>query len=802
MASQPFLSVRARNCCKAVGVRTIEELAAFLRHHDLRDIPHCGLKTANELREAVDNYLLSAHREAATHEFEIPATLSSVVNEVFDNQLLSIEDERIREEFSRQFPSAALLVNAAVNSPNSLFTPGHNLGYRLNARLWQHLLDALQGISEVEVGSALETSFVKTIQNTWRTVRSTFQRACNKLLVELLSDGAKRIVAREYKTKFNQLSTRSQNYLRGVNSTPLAIIEILDRIEVEKKGNGYGLGTGKDIIETYGDYKDFLISLTEISDREIEPLLVKNSFSFLKAEEVDHVVEFNRSRGCYPFFYLAFCYFKNTSDRDAKIYDRYNGITAPAERFLDIAQTYNLSSERVRQINLQFRPAKVGQLLEHVTPQQYPFLSEDAIEVEKYCSEISEEEFGGKEENFTAASFVALLCLFAPFRPFDFNAERFLLSRRFEQTIDVRSAWDAISKALHSRPAARVKIPLEILISPYIISDQIGSRKICDFLVQRIVNNYNIEVDENYNIELRRKAMFFEDALIKIIEEAREPMHFDDILHKFYSTYPQYVSKPSGTLHYILLASPRIKCIGKTSTFILSEWADYNTLTLRDLIAAILRESPVPLSLDEIVKILKDKGRHTNKNSVKSNISTDTKNNFVRYNGGLFGVSTKTYPPEFEQQETKESPRKSFADRLKEYLDFVDTHQHAPFLCGEGLEATLYRWVRNVQKGFIESTPEQWEELQCELKKREQYLMPKEEYNFMQRCEEFIHYVKTHCALPTQKTDPSLYIWFQKARKKTIALTGRKRQAYNSLLDFLSHSGYTYSHRRHSRHND
>lgn len=786
------LSVRAKNCCNSVDVHSIEELSAFAASHDLLKVPHCGHKTVLELKAAIDRYVHSTSNTEKNCESVIPESILNTVENTFDNQVLSIEDEEIFNSLCNRFSSASVFVNSIVNLPSSLFNPIIDITYRQNIKLWDILLNTLLRISNISVSSPFETVFINKVQNAHNACKRVLNKEANKLLFKFISSETLLVVETEYNKRIDKLGTRAQNYLSSIGASHTLILDILDDYELERSnGKGYRLATIVDIINTFEGYKNFIIDLTETDNNEIEYLVIQHEFPFLNSEQVEKLVQFKSQEGRIPFFYVVFCYFCNTPDRESIMYDRYTGISLPAENLNDIAISFKLSRERVRQIISRYKPTPILHLAKVASVEQYPFLAEDVIDVEKCFSEISEIEFSTQLRNFIPNSFAVIVQLFTKFNLYDFNGSKFLLSENFTTSFDISNSWIDVNKALNSKTLEDVSIPIDFFISNYILSNKIDYVQIRDFIVKLIVKNFDVEIDDDFNILLQKNFIDFENELFTIIERAGKPMLFEDIIAEFYETHSEYASKSPATLRLAMFNSPRIKSVGKTSSFTLAKW-NFSTLTVRGLIAAILQESDVPLSLDTLVEILETKGRKTNKNSVNSSILSDTKNNFVKFKGGLVGIGSKIYDPIYEIQDADAVARKSFSERLKDYTEFIDTNFHIPFSSQDDIEASLYRWYRNVEKGIIDVTPQQKEQLQRELKKREQYIMSKAEFDFLQRCNDFKYYVSTEFDLPTQKSNSSLYLWFLKARKESDKLSHKNKVAYSDLLDFLAQYGFSF----------
>lgn len=786
------LSVRAKNCCEAEGIHTIEELAAYATTHDLHKVRNCGLKTVMELKEIINKYAHCTVAPKSEHESLVPPSLRNKVEEIFDNQVLSINDDEIFNVLCGRYSSATVFLDSVLNTPSSILYHFPELNYRQNIYLWNVILDIIFRLSNISVSNPIEAVFKERIRDSYSLCSRWLKKESNKLLFEFLPKDLLLVVENEYVKCIDRLSTRAQNYLRKTHSSYFTILDFLEGLETDKSnGKGCGVGTITDINQAFKDYKEFIIELIDTPKQDIEYLVTKNEFPFLNTKQVANVVAYKEQEDRIPFFYVVFNYFCNSKDREAIMFDRYNGITTPSENLSYIAASFNLTRERVRQIIIKYRPTKILRFTQPPSPEQYPFLSEDIIDVNKCFAEILETEFAGEQINFTSDSFVGIAQLFTNYSLYDFNGTKYLFSQKMHQSFDFNNAWVDISKTFNSKTTEDVSIPISFFISNYILTNEIDYCIIRDFILQLIVNNFEVEVDENYNVILQKNFINIEDELFKIIEQAGKPISFDDILAEFYLSHPEYSYKSPGTIRLILLNSHRIKSVGKTSSFSLAQW-NFSTLTVRGLIAAILQESDVPLSLDTLVEILESKGRKTNKNSVNSSILSDTKNDFVKFKGGLIGIGSKTYDPTYEVQDPESIARKSFSERLKDYIEFIDVNFHVPFLTQDETEASLYRWYRNVEKGTIDVSPQQKEQLKRELSKRKHYIMTKSEYAFSQRCVDFKYYVSTEFELPTQKSDSSLYMWFLKARKESENLSPKNSDAYNDLIDFLVQYGFTF----------
>ena len=168
---------------------------------------------------------------------------------------------------------------------------------------------------------------------------------------------------------------------------------------------------------------------------------------------------------------------------------------------------------------------------------------------------------------------------------------------------------------------------------------------------------------------------------------------------------------------------------------------------------------------------------------------SDEKCDYVKFKGGFIGLSSKSYDSYFVIENVS-IVRKSFEERIIDYLDFIDSNRHVPFSSSDENEASLYRWYRNVVTGVLDITPEQKNRLEFEMSKRQQYIMTASEFAFIEKCEDFKYYVSTEFELPDVKSNSSLYSWFSKARQNIAELDGKKKMAWDNLVSFLLDYGF------------
>ena len=454
----------------------------------------------------------------------------------------------------------------------------------------------------------------------------------------------------------------------------------------------------------------------------------------------------------------------------------------------EIAHEFGLSRERIRQIISHYLPSsELYNIITLLDNQFYPFLNRDFIDPSEVYPVISNVEFAHPDE-FSEDAFIGILLLSERFKPLIYGGKTLILNTEIFNSFDFEPAIKDIANMVLSKTVENVALPISIFISNYILSNSFDSQKI-EHILSYIANRVlGVEIDRNNNILLKQNAIDVEDVFYKILDSNGTPLSFDELCARLFDLYPT-VSYAPGTLRSFLSNSDRISAIGKTSTFTLKKW-NVSHLTIRGLIHQILEECDIPLSLGEIVEFLAIKGRRTSKNSVNSNILLDEKYDFVKYEGGLIGIKSKNYGTSYVPIDRSLMSRKSFEERISDFLNYIDTNHHIPFASSDNVEASLNRWYKNVIKGVINVTEEQKELLETELSKREEFIMTSSEFAFIEKCKDMKYFVSSKFELPNIKTDAKLYNWFSKTRQKSFQFTPQKEKAYKDLIQFLSDYGF------------
>lgn len=785
-----MLSVRALNCCKSIGVENLFQLLEYAKSNDLYHIRNCGPKTILELQDAINRYSSDTLIDSDNQDDALSNCLSSPVERIFDDCVLNCKED-VQEHFLNVFPNAKTLYTQCLLDYSSIFFPLPNtVSIETVFECWQLGYDILNKTSQIIPPNFISkvNSFGSKLSNCLGLVNEHFIGAKVEFILSRLSVSLIEVLNNEFERIKGQLSTRARNILEKERITAKTIIQFCNGLVDYRNIRCCGKQTASDIIVAYSSFYEFLIQLANSSPEKCNEIIIRTKYQFLNDEEAKEIIHFYEEYGHLPFFKLVYLYFTRSNDRQDVIYDRAKGITKSLQSLTDIASEFCLSRERIRQIVSHYSPSSIlNDIMTLLDGQFYPFLNKDCINPSEVYSIISNTEFAQLNE-FSEDAFVGILSLSKEFKSLIFGEKTLIISTTAFDSFDFGASIKDISNTLSSKTTEDVTLPISIFINNYIINNSFCYQKIENIVAYIVKYMFEIDVEQNNNILLKRNAIDVEDEFCKILENIGKPLSFDELCLRLLDSHPT-ISYAPGTLRSFLFNSDRITAIGKTSIYTLKKW-NVSNLTIRGLIHQILEESDTPLSLDDIVDFLAIKGRNTNRNSVNSNILLDDKYNFVKFEGGLVGLESKKYATSYIQIDRSSVSRKSFDERIVDYLDYIDTNHHIPFASSDDAEASLNRWYNNVLKGVLDVTEEQKNRLETELSKREEYIMTSSEFSFIEKCKDLKYFVSSKYELPTNKTDALLYNWFSKIRKKSFKLTPKKEKAYKDLIQFLSNYGF------------
>ena len=252
-----------------------------------------------------------------------------------------------------------------------------------------------------------------------------------------------------------------------------------------------------------------------------------------------------------------------------------------------------------------------------------------------------------------------------------------------------------------------------------------------------------------------------------IVSEASAPLTIPDIIRIASEQYPLYPFQ-EDEVRIALREDTRIQYIRRGAQQTQYLLASRNAPTsIRDAVVKVLSNSDTPVPLDDIVSYVLAFFPTSSKNSIRTSLLSDGQNRFVQFDGGKYGLSSRTYPPEFVQ--VADTSRLSFAERLILLKKFLAEKNRFPSVDStDEQEVDFAKWVdRNQDRKEVKElmgafASDIWS-TQC------------------MRCEYYI--IKHNGKLPPKDKEPILYKWLFNATMdlKEERLTQEQRKMFLHL---------------------
>ena len=200
-------------------------------------------------------------------------------------------------------------------------------------------------------------------------------------------------------------------------------------------------------------------------------------------------------------------------------------------------------------------------------------------------------------------------------------------------------------------------------------------------------------IDGQYILE-GKKVREVGDVVFEFLTEKGVPVSVENILKRLNEEFPnKYKTKTS--LYNVLKRDGRFGYISQSKEYGLLKWDDVQYGSIRDVIVSYLSESDEPKTLTEITKFVL-KHRNSNETSIRS--SMETGDQFYEVSRGLYGLTGRSY---------EDWKRRKWFDTCSKCFDFIrKQHRKPAYAIGE-LE--LSDWFKEAKKDFKEGnlTPDQ-----------------------------------------------------------------------------------------------
>lgn len=810
------ISVRTYNCLRHADMVTVEDVLNYAKSPmELMKLKNFGKKSYTEivplLRE-VQSKKKSQKPKTPDSVFELVGdTIGEILREAFET--LFTEDNDITRFFKACYPSVMDLHSKVVGDEKNLleihgeFTLTENVEIR---RMYARYL-------ENATNSMLDRQHVDN--DTYTEYKSTLTELKPRLEEFSYQDKAMYFISTEARDflqsvymqmRERKLSLRGRKFVEHSAPRFEDLAQYFDSALLDYKKLCPGQNMMKTLTEVFNFnklLKDQFDRYWQMNDNEIQMALLRRDHPYLSSVERKFVMDYSREYGRFPMFFLLYSYMRLSEVRDNKIFSLLYGIFDGKERTLnELAEIMNLTRERIRQILSKKLEVHETELIMTNAWENYDLLSLPFItpkSVEYLCIKECE------HLNFDFRTFARLMQLLGDWN-FEVSVKNnrgnhelqrianqyeteivgevaVVINRKKMPSIKVVDCVDSLRALVSSRYTGDTPIHLEASLNNVASEEKSNAVKLMAYIAKE---GLGLEVTESCEVIVRKNYIDVAEDLYTILAQKGEPMSIDDLFQAFKQKYPNHKYTESGQIRTYLFRHPSIKSIGNTARYGLDSWENVFFGTIRDLLAKILEESEEPVHIEPLFNAVLEHYPNTNIKSVQSSMD-DRLGRFVQFCDGYYGLSSKTYDESFEEIST-ERQRFRYEERFANFRKFIEEYNRYPVSTNGDHEASLYRWLYNVQNGVLDISKEQKQQLEDALRRDELDFIPRNatENDFRNKCRDYKAYINSHYALPTNSTEPEMYSWMMRSKANYNSYVDHRRKYLTDLFNYVTSLGF------------
>lgn len=510
---------------------------------------------------------------------------------------------------------------------------------------------------------------------------------------------------------------------------------------------------------------------------------LKDDFPFLLDKEIEFCIGYTEKFDDLPKIYILYKSLIRSNDRQAQMLCYRYGLYADAEtKSLDeLAEMFKLTRERVRQLT-----DADGKALKKVSPEglvcesdfsDIMFMSEND---EKVSTIINDQNL-----NISTKQLIILIDILSKrlgSSSFVKDGITYLYSWELWERINFEKIDAFIKENVPSKRTENIEVSLTDIIKQ---SDTKCDEDGLKFMKQ-IISCY---LSDTLSLSLNEGERYFweqthvsNEEILEIVADNDAIITTEEILSECENRFPGL-----KCTYIDISQNPYLSAVGLKGYVPKSERARYFS-SIGDCISAILNESRRPMSTSELLDEVLERGNVTNLNSLRSLLSRKEENRFTRFVGDLWGLNGYEYSDEKVSLSTIVK-RKSFNEHLSDLKDFVLNNHRMPTTTKGDDEASIVRWIRNVQNDNIDVSADEKQRLDLYLSDNKDVPQNSIENRFLQNCITYRKVVAFLGKRPSIESRPQLCMWFYTSIKKKDTLSFNCKRWFNELLEWLEEEG-------------
>lgn len=810
-----LLTLQACNALYKRGIRTIGEITEWKKKRFLNQIhfSQSELKDINSLLKRIKsgyiyiaqryhspNYLSANIPPSITSSLKYPNEVNSLnvdcntftrayVFKAYDNisQLRGDAIDLVRE----LFPNAQSMGDAILNETYDVLTVHRDLGMTGNVELRELILHYLKVMRKyILQAKYYEQRVLDTVEKLISILENNINTFGFEVLVNDFISARQRIDILNY---FDTLTSSLSDEARAIQlmfmpnlSEAYKLFGIPEFMIAEKCALSLDHPALHEVWNMTQKIEDaWEEEIYSGADVKLQAFIFIN-FSWLSAAGRRFVFRFHYDYNTFPLFYIIWQMILRSSERELDIYALANGIRdGQRHKLEDIAVQKMLTRERARQLLEKGKREASEEVKRLFNWSDYKSLLDSNLITAlspKYRMIQEDEKL---PQDFGV--FCSLLTIVGDFEVISIGEKLVAVNKRLRPYVYVKHIKKQLTKLSQKRHCEDSVFALQSMVAD--VPEEL--REDAFKIICQVAQVYSdIPFDENWKVAFKQNYIDIPQEIFNILEAYGKPMSLEAIFKQFKTKYPDHKYNEPEQIRVAISKHDHIKAIGMTSTYGLDTWKHVFYGNIRDLLRLTLKTSPNPIHIEELTEIVKRYFPSTNAKSISSSMAQDTAKDFVAFQGGFFGLSSKKYSHKFKIAE--EERRYTFNERMKMLTQFISTYHRFPFSRGGDVEQSLQRWLYNVENNQLDITYSQKSRLRSALQPFRDLHYPENETeeNFLEFCEQYKAHIEKEYELPTRRTNTELYDWMKRAKDSYNSYIDNRRFYLTQLFIYIQSLGF------------
>lgn len=791
------ISARTYNCLRYAGMVTLEDVQNYAETpEELLKLRNFGRKSYTE----IEPLLREVQPEKKIQKSELPKAVFALVDDTIGEILkdayktLFTEDNDVTRFFKVCYPTVEDLHSKVIEIGNNLLEIHREFSIEENVEIRRMFARYLQeATSKMIDRQDIDNDTFRQYKLTLAELQSKIEDFSYLDKVEyIISPTVKNLIQSVYEQLCERhLSIRARHFVERYIPRFEILVPYFDADLLEYKKLCPLKKTSQTLNEIYKinkQLKEQFDNYWHMSDEEVQMALLRRDYPFLNSVERRFVREYSREYGAKPLFFLLYNYIRLSEERSNKIFCLLYGIFDGKERTMnELAEVMGLTRERIRQIVTKKLEVHGTELLMSNNLDNYaplltlPFITAESME---YLTLREREHL-----NYDFRVFARLLQLVGNYETEIVGGVTVAINRNALPSVKMSNCIDSLRSIVSSRYTKDTQIEISACLHEMPEHEKAESCKLMIYIARE---GLGLEIVDNKRVLVSKNYIDVAEDLYDILAQKGETMSIDKLFEAFKQQYPDHKYTESDQIRPYLFRHPNIKSIGNTSCYGLDSWKHVFYGTIRDILVEQLEQSDEPLHIEQLFNAVLEHYPNTTVQSLAWSMADDYLGRFVHFNDGYYGLSKKEYDESYEEYSAERQTYR-FSERFVDFRKFVADYNRYPVSSNGEHEASLYRWMYNVQNNVLDITDEQQKQLEDAIKKDELEYVPRNatENEFRNKCRDYKAYINSHYALPSVSTEPELYGWMIRSKANYNSYVDHRRKYLTDLFNYILSLGFS-----------